>query len=98
MERFLQYLDDLEDLIYAAPLIAEQFRRAVQRILFFLGSILLQVGCVILALNHPPLALAVSLSYRAIDSSGPPLPVSGEGVSASCIATVLDFFAWEIAK
>ena len=59
MERLLQYLDDLEDLIYAVPLIAEQFRRAVQRILFLLGSILLQVAGVILALNHPPLALAV---------------------------------------
>ncbi len=59
MERFLQYLDDLEDLIYAAPLIAEQLRCAIQRILFLLGSICLQVGGVILALNHPPLALAV---------------------------------------
>ncbi len=59
MERFLQYLDDLEDFIYAAPLIAEQLRRSIQRILFLLGSISLQVGGVILALNHPPLALAV---------------------------------------
>ncbi len=59
MERFLQYLDDLEDLIYAAPLIAEQLRRAVQRILFLLGSICLQVAGVVLALYHPPLALAV---------------------------------------
>ena len=59
MERFLQYLDDLEDLIYAAPLIAEQLRRAIQRILFLLGSICLQVAGVVLALSHPPLALAV---------------------------------------
>ncbi len=59
MERFLQYLDDLEDLIYAAPLIAEQMRRAIQRILFLLGSIFLQAAGVILALSHPPLALAV---------------------------------------
>ena len=59
MERWLQYLDDREDLIYAAPLIAEQFRRAIQRILFLVGSILLQIGGVILALIHPPLALAV---------------------------------------
>ena len=59
MERLLQYLDDLEDLIYAAPLIAEQFRRAIQRILFLLGSIFLQAAGVILALSHPPLALAV---------------------------------------
>ena len=59
MERLLQYLDDLEDLIYAAPLIAEQLRRAIQRILFLLGSICLQVAGVVLALYHPPLALAV---------------------------------------
>ncbi len=72
MERLLQYLDDLEDLIYAAPLIAEQLRRAVQRILFLLASILLQIGGVILALSHPPLALAVvtlmlvAMLYRAV--------------------------------
>jgi hypothetical protein len=59
VERLLQYLDDLEDLIFAVPLIAEQIRRAIQRILFLLGSALLQVGCVILALVNPPLALAV---------------------------------------
>ncbi len=72
MERLLQYLDDLEDLIYAVPLIAEQFRRAVRRILFLIGSILLQAAGVILALNHPPLALAVvtlmlvGLLHRAV--------------------------------
>ena len=59
MERLIQYLDDLEDMIYAAPLIAEQFRRAFQRILFLLTSISLQVAGVILALNQPPLALAI---------------------------------------
>jgi hypothetical protein len=58
VERLLQYLDDLEDLIYAAPLIAEQLRRAIQRILFLLASIVLQIAGVILALSHPPLALA----------------------------------------
>ena len=72
MERLLQYLDDLEDFICAAPLIAEQFRRAIQRILFLIGSILLQIGGVILALIHPPLALAVvtlmlvGLLHRAV--------------------------------
>ncbi len=59
MERLLQYLDDLEDIIYAVPLIAEQLRRATLRILFLLGSICLQVAGVVLALSHPPLALAV---------------------------------------
>ena len=72
MERLLQHLDDLEDLIYAAPLIAEQLRRAIQRILFLFASIVLQIAGVILALSHPPLALAVvtlmlvALLYRAV--------------------------------
>jgi membrane protein YdbS with pleckstrin-like domain len=72
VERLLQYLDDLEDFIYAVPLIAEQLRRAIQRILFLLASILLQIGGVILALSHPPLALAivtlmlVAMLYRAV--------------------------------
>jgi len=59
VERLIQYLDDLEDLIYAAPLVAEQVRRAVQRILFLLAAVGLQVVGVILALNQPPLALAI---------------------------------------
>ena len=59
MERLLQYIDDFEDIIYAVPLIAEQLRRATLRILFLLGSICLQVAGVVLALSHPPLALAV---------------------------------------
>jgi len=72
VERLLQYLDDLEDLIYAAPLIAEQLRRAIQRIVFLFASIVLQIAGVILALSHPPLALAVgtlmlvALLYRAV--------------------------------
>lgn len=72
MERLLQYLDDLEDLIYVAPLIAEQLRRAIQRILFLLGSICLQVAGVVLALSQPPIAMAVvmlllvGMLYRAV--------------------------------
>ena len=72
MERLIQYLDELEDLIYAAPLIAEQIRSAIQRILFLLGSISLQAGGVMLALHRPPLGLAivtlllVGLLFRAV--------------------------------
>ncbi len=60
MERLIQYLDEIEDLFYAAPLIAEQLRRAIQRIFFLLGSISLQIAGIVLALKHPPLALAVA--------------------------------------
>ncbi len=72
MERLIQYLDDLEDLFYVAPLIAEQVRRAIQRILFLLGSVSLQIAGIVLALTHPPLALAVvalllvGLLFRAV--------------------------------
>lgn len=59
MERLIQYLDELEDLVCAAPLIAEQLRRAIQRILLLLGFVGLQAAGVILAQEHPPLALAV---------------------------------------
>jgi hypothetical protein len=72
VERLIQYLDEIEDLFYVAPLIAEQVRRAIQRILFLLGSISLQIAGIVLALRHPPLALAiatlllVSLLFRAV--------------------------------
>ena len=71
MERLLQYLDDLEDILYAMPLLAEQFRRAIKRIFLLLGSISLQFAGILLALYHPPLASAVAalllvgLLYRA---------------------------------
>jgi len=72
VERLIQYLDEIEDLFYVAPLIAEQVRRAIQRILFLLGSISLQIAGIVLALTHPPLALAVvalllvGLLFRAV--------------------------------
>ncbi len=72
MERLIQYLDEIEDLFYVAPLIAEQLRRAIQRVLFLLGSISLQIAGIVLALKHPPLALAIAtlllvgLLFRAV--------------------------------
>jgi hypothetical protein len=60
VERLIQYLDELEDLIYATPLIAEQLRRAAQRILFLVTSVILQTAVIALALKHPPLALGVA--------------------------------------
>lgn len=71
MERIVQYLDDVEDLICAVALIAERLRRAVRRIvtvLFALGMLALGF---FLALSQPPLALAgvsllmVTALYRA---------------------------------
>lgn len=71
MERIVQYLDDLEDLVYAVALIAERLRRALRRIATaFLALGMLAVGF-LLALSQPPLALAtvallmVAALYRA---------------------------------
>jgi hypothetical protein len=71
MERIAQYLDDLEDLVYAVALIAERLRRAVRRIVAgFLALAMLALGF-LLALSQPPLALAavsllmVTALYRA---------------------------------
>jgi hypothetical protein len=78
VERLIQYLDDLEDLVFAALLIAEQLLGALKRILFLLGSIGLQIAGVALALYHPPLAMAlvtllvVGLLMRAVVVPLPP--------------------------
>ncbi len=59
MECFLQYWDNLDDLIGALRLKTEQIRRIV---LFVLGVLLFGAGMtggVLLALSDPPLALAV---------------------------------------
>jgi hypothetical protein len=66
VERLIQYLDEIEDLFYVAPLIAEQVRRAIQRILFLLGSISLQIAGIVLALRHPPLALAIAATLLLV--------------------------------
>lgn len=59
MECLVQYLDSLEDLIFATALKAERIRQAVCFTLFLLASVTLQAGGVLVALKHPPLALGV---------------------------------------
>lgn len=74
MERLAQLLDDLDDLIAMVGLLGERIRNFTFSLV--LGSIALavQIGGVLLALAHPPLALAtalllfVSLLYRAVTS------------------------------
>lgn len=61
MERFLLYLDDLDDLYGMVGLINERLRRFVYALFKYL---LLSAGVVAgvwLALLHPPIALATSL-------------------------------------
>lgn len=72
MERLIQYLDDLDDLLAAIGLLAESLRRLIISLLFLCVSLAVQIGGVLLALSHPPLALAtailmfVALLYRSV--------------------------------
>jgi hypothetical protein len=61
MERLVQLLDDLDDLVSMLRLLSEPIRSAILK--FFTTTFLLaiQVGGILLALSHPPLALAVAL-------------------------------------
>ena len=60
MERLIQYLDDLEDLLYAIALKVERLREAFQYFVLITASAILQVFTISMALRHPPLALAVA--------------------------------------
>lgn len=72
MECLMQYLDDLEDVVYALALAAGRIRRAAKTLLVLAVSISLQILIVLLALTQPPLALAivallsVALLFRAV--------------------------------
>jgi hypothetical protein len=74
VERLAQILDDLDDLIYSIGLMRERLRQITLTLLTaFAGSVLTAAG-VLLALSHPPLAMAialllfVTLLYRAVTS------------------------------
>jgi len=64
MERFAQYLDDLDDVLFAMALLRERARRATRTTLLLLIVLALPVAAAVLAIISPPLAfalLAVSL-------------------------------------
>lgn len=71
MERIVQYLDDLEDTIYAVVLIAERLRRVIRRVVTAVLALGMLALGFLLALTQPPLALAavsllmVTALYRA---------------------------------
>jgi hypothetical protein len=71
MERVLQYWDDLDDIVGAIGLIAEYLRNLVLFTLCVLLIGSLQLGGILIALNEPPLAMAiatiliVTLFYRS---------------------------------
>jgi len=59
MERFIQYLDDLEDLFYAFALKWERIRRTCRISVFIVVSAIFQFLAIGLALSEPPLAVAL---------------------------------------
>ena len=74
MERIAQFLDDLDDLIFSIGLMRERLREIMVLLLTALTGGALTVAGILLALSHPPLAMAtalllfVSLLYRAVTS------------------------------
>ncbi len=81
MERLLQYLDEFDDLVSTFGLLAERIRNTVLTLTFLGFFLLVQLGGILLALRHPPLALAaallmfVTLLYRSVTV---PLAAPGE--------------------
>lgn len=83
MECLIQYLDDVDDWVYALVLAAERIRRFLARCVLALLSLVMPAAAVCLALWQPPLAMAsgslllVSLLYRgATAPARRPLPVA----------------------
>ena len=74
MERIAQLLDDLDDLISTIGLVSENIRRFLLSLLAACTTVAIQVGGILLALAHPPLAMAlaillfVSLLYHSVTS------------------------------
>jgi len=68
----MQWLDDLDDFVAAIRLISERIRNFTIAIVMLAISLLLPAAGVVLALRHPPLALAcaiilfVTLLYRQV--------------------------------
>ena len=83
MECFVQYLDDLEDLYYAVALIWERIRTRVRFAVFVIASLALQVFGVFIALNSPPMAVAIaSLLLVALLYRGAVSPITSYTVHA----------------
>lgn len=82
MERILQWYDDLDDLIWAVGLLGERIRNGVYSLVVTALLLTLQIGGILLALRHPPLALAiamllfVSLLYRSVTNPHLPLEIA----------------------
>ena len=60
MECLIQFLDDIEDLIFGIALKMERIRSAAMTIAILIASLLLQGASILLALYRPPLAIALA--------------------------------------
>lgn len=78
MERIAQIFDDLDDVFSTLGLAGERIRAVMILALIVLISLFLQAAGVVLALRHPPFALAMAmlmftiLLYRALASPHSP--------------------------
>jgi len=61
MERLLQYMDDLDDLVGAFGLVYERLRRSFLTLIATIAGLIVTASGIWLALVHPPIALATSL-------------------------------------
>lgn len=83
MEIIAQWLDDLDDLVMAVGLIAEKLRLLLLATVLLAAFLSFQAAAVVLALRHPPLALAtatmlmVFLMYRSATAPRLALPQAG---------------------
>jgi len=82
MERIVQLLDDLDDLVSAMLLLSERIRARLITLTIVFALLALQAGGIILAVVQPPLALAlasllfVSLLYRSVTAAHEPLEIA----------------------
>lgn len=73
----MQYLDDVEDIFYAAALLTERLRRFLKTTLLLSVSVFFQILGVLLALGRPPIAFAiaclvtVAMLYRSVTGPHP---------------------------
>lgn len=61
MERLAQLLDDLDDLISMIGLVSERIRKTLLTVIATCATVAFQAGGILLALAHPPIALATAL-------------------------------------
>jgi hypothetical protein len=82
MECIIQYLDDLEDLVYTFPLMWEKIRRLCRLVFFTSASAALMSLGIYLALTNPPIAVAagslllVAILYRGAVHHSPRGPAA----------------------